>query len=262
MPEKPDIIALLESLGLSKYEAKAYSGLLSQNPVTGYQLSKVSGVPRSRIYETLEKLFAKGLVSVQDSEPKFYSPIDIEEFFNKVKLDVMTNMKKLRAELEGQETTWERLKGVWNIEGRKNILAKADYMIRKAESSILICAWADDLNELQLPLGEVLNNSKSVNIIYFGNFDTEGFENTYQQYKDPNLKDTCRDLTLIVDKNYLLTGSTMPIESCLAFHTQEPALVYIAREYLMQKVALGKMTGSIPDDIKKAFDSFYNIHGK
>ncbi len=55
-------IAVLEELGFSNYEAKAYLALLRDAPVTGYQLSKISGVPRSRIYETLEKLTRQGFV--------------------------------------------------------------------------------------------------------------------------------------------------------------------------------------------------------
>jgi hypothetical protein len=43
-------------------------GLLQQNPSTGYQLSKLSGVPRSRIYETLERLVAKGYAVALDTD--------------------------------------------------------------------------------------------------------------------------------------------------------------------------------------------------
>ncbi|MCP4726695.1 MAG: TrmB family transcriptional regulator [bacterium] len=259
MPEISNIVASLESLGLSNYEAKAYTGLLSENPVTGYKLSKVSGVPRSRIYETLEKLYSKGLVLIQDSEPKNYTPIAVEEFFNKVKLDILTNMKTLRADLEELGSSKGIQPGIWNIQGRKNILAKADYLIKNAENSILICAWNDDLKELQIPLEEALKNGNNLNIITFGSFELEGFDKVYPQFRDIDLKSDCRDFTMIIDKNEVFYGATMPFETCKAVITQETSLVYIAREYLMMKVALGKMLDSIPDDIRKGFDSFYNI---
>jgi sugar-specific transcriptional regulator TrmB len=259
MPEISNIVSSLESLGLSNYESKAYTGLLAENPVTGYQLSKVSGVPRSRIYETLEKLYSKGLVQVQDSEPKLYTPIDIEEFFNKVKLDILNNMKSLRSDLEQLESSKGIQPGIWNVEGRKNILAKANYLIKSAENNILICAWNDDLKELQIPLEESLKKSINLNIITFGNFEIEEFTKVYPQFKDIDLKSDCRDFTLITDKDTVFLGATMPLETCKAILTQEPSLVYIAREYLMMKVALGKMLDSIPDDIRKGFDSFYNI---
>ena len=63
--EKKEILQAFENLGLSTYEAKAYFALLSESPLTGYKLSKNSGVPRSRIYETIEKLASKGLILTQ-----------------------------------------------------------------------------------------------------------------------------------------------------------------------------------------------------
>ena len=49
----------LVKIGFSEYEAKAYLALLGASPVTGYQLSKDSGVPRSMIHEVLGKLTAR-----------------------------------------------------------------------------------------------------------------------------------------------------------------------------------------------------------
>ena len=48
-----EIIKELQKLGFSQYECKAYIGLLKHSPVTGYEVSKQTGVPRSMIYEVL-----------------------------------------------------------------------------------------------------------------------------------------------------------------------------------------------------------------
>lgn len=65
---KNEIISLLEKVGLSNYEARAYQAALSQPLLTGYKLSQLSGVPRSRIYETIEKVISKGLLVFQSAE--------------------------------------------------------------------------------------------------------------------------------------------------------------------------------------------------
>lgn len=54
-----EIIKELQKLGFSQYECKAYIGLLKHSPVTGYEVSKQTGVPRSMIYEVLGKLMDK-----------------------------------------------------------------------------------------------------------------------------------------------------------------------------------------------------------
>ena len=51
-----DVIALLLQLGFSEYEARAYLALLQRNPLNGYELAKVSGLPRANVYAVLQKL--------------------------------------------------------------------------------------------------------------------------------------------------------------------------------------------------------------
>jgi sugar-specific transcriptional regulator TrmB len=52
-------------VGFTEYEAKAYVALLRLGPATGYQVAKESGVPRSMVYEILNKLVARGAVAPQ-----------------------------------------------------------------------------------------------------------------------------------------------------------------------------------------------------
>ena len=56
-------IADLEKLGLNKNEAKVYFGLLKKGQATASELVKSVGVHRNIIYDNLEKLIDKGLVS-------------------------------------------------------------------------------------------------------------------------------------------------------------------------------------------------------
>jgi sugar-specific transcriptional regulator TrmB len=59
----------LIELGFSQYEAQAYVGLLGSEPLTGYALSNVTGIPQPKVYETLRRLTAKGVVVPVDGEP-------------------------------------------------------------------------------------------------------------------------------------------------------------------------------------------------
>ena len=49
----------VQDLGFTSYEAMAYVSLLENNPVTRYELGKNSGVPRSAIYNVIQKLEQK-----------------------------------------------------------------------------------------------------------------------------------------------------------------------------------------------------------
>ena len=54
----------VKELGFTVYEAKTYVALLQNSPVTRYELSKNSGVPRSAIYGVIQQLENIGAVNV------------------------------------------------------------------------------------------------------------------------------------------------------------------------------------------------------
>ena len=56
-------VSILEDLGLSKREAKAYLALLELGSTTVGEIIKKTDIPSSKIYEVLDRLMKKGLVS-------------------------------------------------------------------------------------------------------------------------------------------------------------------------------------------------------
>jgi hypothetical protein len=51
-----DLLNDLNAIGFTEYEAKVYLALLKEHPSTGYQISKMAGIPRSMVYEALGRL--------------------------------------------------------------------------------------------------------------------------------------------------------------------------------------------------------------
>ncbi|WP_216772401.1 helix-turn-helix domain-containing protein [Metabacillus halosaccharovorans] len=49
-------------IGLSQNEIQVYAEVLKHFPITGYDTSKRSNIPRTKIYELLGKLIEKGAV--------------------------------------------------------------------------------------------------------------------------------------------------------------------------------------------------------
>src|ERR1051326_259035 len=85
---------LLEALGLTKYETNAYLSLLAMGISDARDLSRASGVPTPKIYETMVRLEALGLVEVQASRPRKFMAREVGEA-----LDELKNAK--RREFEG-----------------------------------------------------------------------------------------------------------------------------------------------------------------
>ncbi len=67
---------LLRQLNLTQYEIKAYLALLKADKVTAYQLGKISRIPSGRIYDVVDSLVSKGIVSVLPGTPRLIKAVD------------------------------------------------------------------------------------------------------------------------------------------------------------------------------------------
>lgn len=122
---------ILEEIGLTKTEIKIYLALLKLGQSTTTPLIKEAEVPASKVYEFLEKLIQKGLVSyVIKSNKKYFTalePKSLKHFLNEKKRKIEEQEKevdKLVPELnllvkEGKEDfkaeIYESLNGVKSI---------------------------------------------------------------------------------------------------------------------------------------------------
>ena len=61
MERTPEVPALV-ALGLTQYEARCYLGLIGREQATPGELSRLTGVPRQRVYDVLGSLVERGLV--------------------------------------------------------------------------------------------------------------------------------------------------------------------------------------------------------
>jgi len=142
--EKKEILQAIENLGLSAYEAKAYYALLLESPLTGYKLSKVSGVPRSRIYETIEKLMAKGLVLSQEGDTTLLIPVSLESLLEKKEKESRRNIDFLKEILPQLKKPAEA-QGIWSIAGRDRIFETINHLVSLAESHVYLVSFDSDI---------------------------------------------------------------------------------------------------------------------
>lgn len=101
------IMKNLDKFGLNSYEARSYLALLEKSQLTASEVSRLAGIPRSRIYETLEKLELMGLCQALPGKVKIYtanSPRNLKDllvFKEKTKME--TKLQKLRSEISDEE---------------------------------------------------------------------------------------------------------------------------------------------------------------
>ena len=73
------IVANLTSLGLTKNEAKAYHSLVRIGRSSARVIAEDSGIPRSKVYETLSLLEKRGIIKrVSGSDPTLFDPAPVD----------------------------------------------------------------------------------------------------------------------------------------------------------------------------------------
>lgn len=230
----------LEKLGFSSYEARVYIGLLKSNPVTGYQLSKLSGVPRSRIYETLDRLTARGYAVALQSDPMEFKPLAVKELLVQLQEQFDGALSTLDQELSQISTNQEN-ESTWNLRGRDAILQRARAMITRAQESVYVVGWGETLVNIKPVLVETFQRGVRLVVISCGDFEMSCGQH-YRHAFEAELVSQCdTTINLVVDGMEVLIGSTQPVDTCEAAWSHNQALIQITEEYIRHEVYLQKV---------------------
>jgi len=100
-----NVVEKLRQIGLTEYEAKAYTALLNAHLNTATQVSEKSGVPRTRIYQVLESLQTKGWIRIISGVPLLFKAVEPATVFEKVKEDYAELLDSIKTTLKKEAKT-------------------------------------------------------------------------------------------------------------------------------------------------------------
>ena len=162
-----DLVASLGLLGFSQYEARAYCALLGRAAVNGHEVAKASGVPPSKIYETLNRLVEKGAALVQRSEPVTYAASPPGDVLQAARLKFEA---ALRAAEHGLARIPEKAEPgqVWSLRQREAVLGAFAARITGAKRSVFAALWDDELRGLGPPLENASRTGVDVHVAVYG----------------------------------------------------------------------------------------------
>ncbi len=228
-----DPIDKLVEIGFSEYEAKAYVALLRESPVTGYQLSKLSGVPRSMIYEVLGKLTARGAaMTLRTGGATKYAPIPAVEFLDQLRREHEELTDSLKDDL-AILTAAPNLEYVWNIEGHENIMGKAMEMIVQAKSGIYLALLPATFPTLKSSLEGAIARGVRVVIYTASALELPGGQVVVAPLSGEALTQVGGlGLILVIDGEEVLVAEWLTATQARASWTSSPLLVFIAEHHL------------------------------
>jgi sugar-specific transcriptional regulator TrmB len=164
------LLASLQELGFTAYEAKAYRALLMLGaPAKGYEVARAAAVPTSKIYETLKRLAEKGAVMVNTSDPVTYAPLPHKDLVARLRERSEASLAAVEAELAAVPRGGEP--GLtWTVAGADNVLDLLRRVIDRAEVSILSALWDDELERLAHALEAAHHRGVELQIATYGSF--------------------------------------------------------------------------------------------
>lgn len=239
----------LREIGLGDYEARLYLALVKRHPANGYELSRSSGVPSSKVYEVLTRLQEKDLVFPTDGggRAKRYVPVDPEEFIERYRARVDRALDGLRDELDAI-TVDEPVGYIWNVQGRAPLLERTSHLVERAERTLLISGWDAELSELAPTIAAAHRRKVQVAVIDYGSLPLEASA----VYTHP-IKDTIhgekggRGLTLCADTRVALMGLVQDDGGAHGAWSRNRAFVTAAEDYLKHDIYVQKIVGRFHD---------------
>jgi sugar-specific transcriptional regulator TrmB len=243
-----DPVDKLVKIGFSEYEAKAYVALLRESPVTGYQLSKTSSVPRSMIYEVLGKLTARGAaMKLRKGDSTQYAPVPAEEFLDHLRREHEELTASLKDDLAVLASPAD-LEYVWNIEGHENVMAKAEEMIGQAKSRIYLALVPTTCQALQPVLEEAIGRGVRVVLYTTSEIDVTSCRVVVAHVSEETLGQARGlGLVLVIDGEEVLIGEWLTATQARASWTSSPLLVFIAEHHLRTDLYLPQLLALLGD---------------
>jgi HTH-type transcriptional regulator, sugar sensing transcriptional regulator len=160
-----DIAAILQDFAFSKYESSCYLALLAKHPSNGSQLSALSGIARSRIYDVLRGLAKKKLVF--EIEKGLYVPLPFEELKKRLRGQFDANLKILDEQLDAmvEQSSFEYL---FTLNGVDEVITKAKDIINSATQELYLRLFPDTWKRLRKHIEKAIQRGVVIRFISMG----------------------------------------------------------------------------------------------
>ncbi|MDQ2050827.1 helix-turn-helix domain-containing protein [Natronolimnohabitans sp. A-GB9] len=151
MSTAEEAVTSLETLGMTEYEARCFVALTRISAGTAKEISQVADVPRSRVYDTIERLERKGLVNVQQSEPREYMAVSVETACRRLREDYDSRLSAAENALEQVEEPESAVEeGMWAISQSEHVTDRIVAFLEEATDTVHYLVPAIDVFEGQI----------------------------------------------------------------------------------------------------------------
>jgi len=249
------LLPSFSKLGLTTFETKAYLSLLKKGNVTGYELSKESGIPSSKIYTVLNHLVTKNLVIPLQSHPVRYLPQAPEEMVEQYAKEFNETFSFLKKSLGKLYYRTDRGEVVTkNILGGKEIFRKTRELIYEVKDVLYLALWKEEWRYIQTALKKVHDRGVKIYVVAYGPVPIR-FGEVYQHAPNdlPFRERKERRFVFVSDDQRALFANFSQEDSEKAVWTDNKGLVLLVRDFIIHEIYIVKIREAFPRAIAKTF---------
>lgn len=236
------VIDELQRLGMTGYEAKAYSALVAAGgPLSGYEVAKRSGVPRSTVYETISKLANRGAAyEVRTGEDVVsYIALPPTALLDRLGREFDASIDTLREALPRLAAP-THVRMMHDLPDRSSLLARAEDVVTAARTDLFVSGFPEEIEALKPVIRQAEHAGVDVTAVVFGEDDDPVGRTFTHRFSAPEVvleNLGCRLLVLVADRDQAVIGGAVEAEGWGAY-TDDPAVVLVAVEYVRHDIAL------------------------
>ena len=243
-----DIIKQMMHLGLSSYEAKCYLACIKLGKANGYQISKLSAVPRARIYDTLDKLIEKELVTkIDEAEQIYYVALPYQAFIDRKRMEYENTMNDLQTNLNNINTVTPEDIIIKTYQTKEDIIQKVKEIINNTKETLYVSLWPGTLSNIEDILKE--RDIALKGIIFKNNQSLNHKNNQLLIHRPTRYTDTIEDkqwFIIINDQGEMIYGSDLNIQS-QAYYSIDPQQIYLMQNFIWHDILVNQLVEQNPE---------------
>jgi sugar-specific transcriptional regulator TrmB len=224
----------LSEFGLTRQEATIYIYLLQNREMSGYEVSKLTGISRSNVYSALAGLVEEGAAYLIEGNPNKYTAVPTDIFCD----NRIRRMNKLKAEIKAQVPhITETCGGYITISSHRHIMDKIYTMLTSVEYRIYMSIPQQYVNEFRSELEKLINDNKKV-VLLLNEPLEEKLDGAIIYITGTN----DNQLKLIVDSSFVLTGDMTGDISDTCLYCGQKNFVNVFKDSLRNEIKLIELT--------------------
>jgi sugar-specific transcriptional regulator TrmB len=257
-----EIQKALEAIGLTEYESKAYISLIQTGTSNAGNLSKLTEIPHSKIYEVLIRLEKKKLIEVQKGRPLFFKAIKPSTAIDGMEIELKETLKhelsQRKKDLEnlygkkmGQISQAHNILGeldnfyeknaaiepseefIWTIKGKDNLNSQAKEIIQSASTEVRLMMPLDDFSEFLSTIKGVCSNDVKVQlVIHEVTTSVQKLKDTTEIFYDKSPLPTNCGMILADDKK----GMFISENSTIGFKASSKSVLMVLAQFYQHEV--------------------------